>query len=259
MKKYFNLLFLALFIFYFAGCSKDENPVVPEVPSNSDTASVWDDFSYPEVTFTNLDADGNGKYYSLYFEDPVQHLKDISLTVCKILYKEPSEAPVVTKIEYRLEVYENGVAYTIGLGSAAEKRIVFSTDYLSKIMNNRSKQEVKDEIGGVLVHEFTHAYQKACEYRNDGWSAIEGVADALRYLSGCDKISRRHSGGNWTDGYTTTGFFIVWLQEKKDPDFLYKFNQYVGKHYEFSWESAAYALIGESVQKLWDEYQADIR
>ncbi|MBI9071116.1 MAG: hypothetical protein JEY94_05940 [Melioribacteraceae bacterium] len=258
MKKNNLLLVLLLYIFFVIGCSDDSNPVDPPADKNPDTeepSSVWDSFVKPELSFVNADSLGNGKYYTLYFDDPVNQIDTLILLVNKILYKDPSEVIDIAKIELRIEEYEGGVAYTTGLGAANKKRIVFSSDYLSKIMQGKTKREVQDEINGVLIHEMTHVFQQACEYKNDGWSCIEGIADALRYLSGADKITRRHSGGSYTDGYTTTGFFIVWLMENKDSEFLYKLNQYAGKNYDFKWSSAAYSLLDDSIENLWTEYQ----
>ena len=39
-------------------------------------------------------------------------------------------------------------------------------------------------------------------------------------------MSTRKPGGNWMDGYRTTGFFIQWLTTK-DPDAIRKFHETV--------------------------------
>ena len=220
-------------------------------------ADVWSGFSYPAFSYTNRDANGAGVYFEVYIGDPDTLMKSLALQDCKALYHDPSEAPKIKQISLVVDTL-NGVAYTTGIAAFSEMTL-FSSNYLNSIMSSRSKSAVISEIEGVLAHEETHIWQKNADYgQTDGWSVIEGEADAVRYLTGHDDIKRRSKGGKWTDGYTTTGFFIVWLQQNKDKDFLYKLNQYVGAHYEFNWDVACQHILSETVQDLWNQYQAAI-
>ena len=156
----------------------------------------------------------------------------------------------------------SGVAYTTGVDNfPGAKETHFSGSYFGSVISSRPKSEAIAEIKGVIAHEETHIWQQNCDYSSqEGFSVIEGEADAVRYLTGHDSITRRHPGGSWTDGYTTTGFFIVWIQQYSgfDKNFLYDLNQYVGKHYNFSWDSACMSILNKHVQDLWNLYQAAI-
>ncbi|MDR3627643.1 MAG: basic secretory protein-like protein [Ignavibacteriaceae bacterium] len=255
MKKIFTVVILFIVIFDFVSCKK--SPTEPEVNTNPPAEDVWSSFSYPAFSYTDRDANGSGAYFETYVGDPDTLMKSLALQDCRVLYHDPGEAPKIKQISLVVDTL-NGVAYTNGIAVSSEMTL-FSSNYLSSIMSNRSKSAVISEIEGVLAHEETHIWQKNADYGStDGWSVIEGEADAVRYLTGHDNIKRRSQGGKWTDGYTTTGFFIVWLQQNKDKDFLYKLNQYVGTHYEFNWDVACQHILNEAVVDLWNEYQAAI-
>lgn len=258
-KSFFFIIFVALMI-TVAGCKENSvAPVTETTPPPSET-SVWDSFALPAISFENEDIAGNGKYFSIYLANPDSVEKAISIKVCKLLYKQPSEVVKVSRVKVTLRD-EGGVAYTTSLGAATEKNMVISGQYFKGLIDGgMSKAAITNEIVGVMTHESTHIFQSDNNYgEKNGWSAIEGIADCVRYLAGVDKITRRHPGGTWLDGYTTTGFFIAWLQEKKDPDFLYNFNKYVGQHKtDFTWEAATWKLLNKSVTDLWSEYQSAI-
>lgn len=239
---------IAVLLVALAGCSKT-NPV-------SSNNGPWTSFIYPTVRYIDNDSTGYGKYFTAYIPRPDTMVKSIALQDCRQLYHNPSEVPVIRLITLYVDSMD-GVAWTSGSGFAAAETH-FSGSYLGDVINSRGKLAVIAEIEGVIAHEETHIWQKSCDYGpKDGFSVIEGEADAVRYLTGHDSITRRSPGGSWTDGYTTTGFFIVWIQQNSglDKNFLYDLNQYVGNHNEFSWDSACVSLVGKHVQDLWNTYQ----
>ena len=89
------------------------------------------------------------------------------------------------------------------------------------------------------------------------WASIEGLADAVRAQAGYFDMSTRKPGGNWMDGYRTTGFFIQWLTTK-DPDAIRKFHETARGPDEWSFDKAMKRMFGEdaSIEGLWNEYQA---
>lgn len=72
-----------------------------------------------------------------------------------------------------------------------------------------------------------------------------------------DVKTLRKPGGNWMDGYKTTGFFIQWLTTK-DPDAIRKFHQSVRDLETWSFDGAIKYVFGEqqSIDGMWQEYQA---
>jgi hypothetical protein len=68
---------------------------------------------------------------------------------------------------------------------------------------------------------------------------------------------RRRPGGNWSDPYTTGGFFIVWVEDKYDKDWGYKLNMGM-KDRNFDYAAFIQQTFGRTTDALWAEYQADI-
>lgn len=252
MKRIFISLLLAGGMAILCQC-KNQN----ESTIDKETVVDWSSFSYPEIDFTNEDILAKGAPYPTYMPDPEQMIQETALRVCQQLYHSPKEVPNVEKVVYRIHDYD-GIS-----GKGGEPPVIhvsFSSDYLDKqIKAGSSKDKIVDEIVGVLVHEMTHAYQQSCKYEGEGWSVIEGIADAVRYLEGYIDISLRKSGGHWNDGYKTTGFFIAWIQQNGNSDFLYQLNQSVGKDFDWQWEPNVSQITGKSVEVLWEEYQVYLR
>lgn len=122
------------------------------------------------------------------------------------------------------------------------------------------------ETRGVLLHELTHAFQLEPQGigsygSNKTFRAfIEGMADAVRVANGgfhgaqdCPK------GGSYKDGYRYTGFFLVWLRDHYDPDFLRKFNRTALQLNPWSWDAAVKKVLGPQydIDDLWQKYVSE--
>ena len=253
-EDFINIAFVGMLVMAVSGCSNN-NPI------SSNNNGTWSSFRYPTVRYIDTDSAGYGKYFTAYIPKPDTMVKSIALQDCEQLYHDPSEVPLINLITLYIDSM-SGVAYTGGTDDIPTAREThFSGSYLYYVITSRPKLSAVAEIEGVISHEETHIWQKNCDYgTQDGFSVIEGEADAVRYLTGHDSITRRQPGGTWTDGYTTTGFFIVWIQQNSalDNNFLYDLNQYVGNHYEFNWDAACMSLINKHVQDLWNTYQKAI-
>lgn len=213
----------------------------------------WDDFQYPVVDFKIEPPDGQARDFKKYVPDLEQLIRKRALSVSKLLYEHPHEVPGVDTIKYTVCEFE-------GLSGKGGQRPVieftFGSQYFASLLDSvPTEQRIHDEIIGVMVHEMTHAYQKDCKYESDGWSVIEGIADAVRYLEGYVDKSREKPGGSWQDGYKKTGFFIVWIMQQKDKDFIKKLNRSLGENYDWKWDENIRKLTGQSVDSLWQEYQ----
>lgn len=88
------------------------------------------------------------------------------------------------------------------------------------------------------------------------WAFIEGMADAVRYVNGGFTLADRPKGGHYMDGYRTTGFFLAWLMQTKDSDFLRKFNNSTLHVIPWSFKEAIRYSLGEEydIDTLWEEY-----
>jgi len=152
-------------------------------------------------------------------------------------------------------------------GNFEHIKIGFSQEYIAEKYESdgKSDEEILFELKGVLYHELTHGYQytpkKAGGYKKgtDHFSIIEGVADFVRIDLGQHKRGRK-AGGHWTDGYTTTGYFLEYLSKKYGEDFIFQFNQSAEELEKWTWDQGLSWTIGEtvSVKELWEEYQLQI-
>lgn len=220
----------------------------------------WDDFVYPKVTVVDKDG-GTSKGSQLVHRlipDLESYIQEIAKGVCQKLYKEVNEVPNFDELIFELE-YRDGVAYKGG--NPPRITINLSTKYLEEQYNQNGDEAILYEIAGVNWHELTHAYQHVPQNAggyNGGtefFGFIEGTADAVRILAGYHNTRSPYPGGNWRDGYTTSGFFIEWVQKSYDKDFLYKLNRSCLTINPWSYEKAFQEIFGQSVQSLWDQYQ----
>ena len=241
--------------------------IPPSLPTGIEYAGgevrdEWKDFVYPEVKFSCLNPETRGaKLYSQLVPDPESFIKEHCRKVAEILFYSASD-PMnhVGRINYILKDYDGVSAKA---GNPEETTVYFSTRHVEKSAA-QSMFKLDYETRGVLFHELVHAYQfepkgiGTYSTNKEFWACIEGLADAVRAQAGYfDIAERRRPGGNWLDGYQTTGFFIQWLTTK-DPDAIRKFHQSVRDLEVWSFDGAMKYIFGKnaSIQGLWDEYQA---
>lgn len=181
------------------------------------------------------------------------------------LYDSPKDnVPVVHRIRYTLEDTDGISAKG---GSNGDIEIFYSTRHIEKSYGREcDTARLMFETRGVLLHELTHAYQ--LEPQGIGtygtnrtfWAFIEGMADAVRVANGGFGPDGRPRGGNYMDGYRTTGYFLVWLRDNKDPEFLRKFNRSALEVVPWSFDGAVKHILGEQydIDSLWHEYQVAV-
>lgn len=231
----------------------------------SDGKAKWDGYDVGEIIFEDKAKGTEGsKIYSRIITDPESYIKDKAKDVLNTLYFSPQDSIVpVHKLHYTLEDI-NGVSAKGG--GNGDIGIWYSTKHIEKSFAKNDTARLDYETRGVLLHELTHAFQLEPQGIGDYgtnktfWAFIEGMADAIRVANGCFTADDRPKGGTYMDGYRTTGFFLVWLQRTKDPDFLKKFNHSTLEVIPWSFDGAIKYVLGSeySVDKLWDEYQKEI-
>lgn len=220
----------------------------------------WDNFNYPNINFQVLDPETEGaKFYNKLVQNPEEYIKYHARKVAEILYYTADDPMTdVQNIQYTLED-KKGVSAKGG--SSPNIHIFYGTQHIE----NSAKEslfKLDFETRGVLYHELTHGYQyepKGCgNYSNNRtfWACIEGIADAVRAEAGLFDMKTRRPGGNWMDGYRTTGFFIQWLTTK-DPDAIRKFHRTAKDLEVWSFDAAIKSVFGEnhSIEGMWNEYQ----
>ncbi len=186
-------------------------------------------------------------------EDPAPYVQDIGRRVCRILYREADEVRDATHLTLIIEYDPDGVAWKAGNG--ANIQVGISTAHLQNIHN--AGGDVAREITGILFHEMTHMYQHD---DSDGGGVdlglIEGIADFVRISAGYPPPGAQpNPNGNWNDGYRTTAFFLLWLDDTY-PDFVYRLNLTMHSDDGQTWSPASFEdLTGKTVDALWQDYR----
>ncbi|MGL5149501.1 MAG: basic secretory protein-like protein [Clostridium sp.] len=220
---------------------------------NTTTNLSWTAVTSPKVTYIKENELG-AKLFDELYPDATALIQELCQTVAKLLYKKPEEVPFFNKITFKIDSHE-GVAYKNG--ASPEALIVVSAKYLENFKN--SGRDLATEIRGVLTHEIVHIYQFDSGIE---LFILEGIADLSRYLADSIPLDARKVGGNYSDSYKTTGFFLDWLRAKNIDkyDFLYELNKSASKENNGEWSINAQfeELAGGNVLDLWNEYQAEL-
>ena len=230
----------------------------------------WATFIYPTVTLTcdNTNNDGYTKYLSLIKQKGFNGIEDFvqscCLTVAQKLYYGVDEANEhnLNAINYKLT---EGGALSYKGGGPPTIEIGFDMNYIITFSKTHSDAASADEIYGVLCHEICHGYQRepkgAGNYdgSSEYYGFIEGLADLARLQTGGFNPARKPSaGGKWTDGYCTTAFFYLWINNTISPTFLKDLNKTALTINPWSIDAALKQLTGKSAQALWSGYQKAI-
>ncbi|GHT39110.1 sugar hydrolase [Bacteroidia bacterium] len=230
----------------------------------------WDNYFVGNVDFVDKAPETDGsKIYARIIPNPDAYIKENALQVLKTLYFSPTDSiPKLKIIHYELKDYD-GISAKGGHGEHIH--IVYSTRWIEKNFAGGDTAKLDYETRGVLYHELTHAYQlepQGCGTYSDGgqyWAFIEGMADAVRVACGAFGTfdsTDRPKGGDYLKGYRTTGYFLYWLSQTKDPDFLRKFNRSTLEVVPWSFEAAFKHIFGDDakygIDALWREYMVDV-
>lgn len=241
----------------FASCSA----VKKEGPKTAANVSKWKNYNVGHVDFQNKSPESKGaQVYTEQIPDPQRYISDCAREVLSTLYFSPKDSiPGIETIHYTIREYD-GISAKGGTPPAIG--IEYSTKWIEKAFNEGGADKFNKETKGVLYHELTHAFQ--LEPQGIGsygtnktfWAMIEGVADAVRYLNGGFTLNDRPKGGNYMDGYRTTGFFLAWLAQTKDKDFLRKFNRSTLEVTPWSFDGGIQYALGKkyNTDDLWKEY-----
>lgn len=229
------------------------------------TSGDWSEYNIGNVIFEDKAKGTEGSaIYAGIIKDPVAYISEQARDVLATLYYSPADSiPPVENIYYTLEDVE-GISAKGDEGNDAF--VFYSTRHIEQSFVDNDTAKVFFETRGVLLHELTHVYQLSPQgigsYEDDrvNWCFIEGMADAVRVANGGFGPEDRPRGGNYMDGYRITGFFLVWLRDNKDPDFLRKFNASTLEVIPWSFNGAIKHIFGENadIDDLWHEYQVAV-
>lgn len=140
-----------------------------------------------------------------------------------------------------------------GVAFASGDKIRISAEWVTKKAPNDF---------GMVVHELTHivqAYHRGNKV--DGW-VTEGIADYIRhqhYEKDPEVITKRINPdkSSYTNSYTTTAAFLIWIEVNKSRDFVPKLNLacHEGRYHVMLFKEYA----GQDVDELWKEFAEGLR
>ncbi|SFC32735.1 basic secretory protein-like protein [Pseudoalteromonas denitrificans] len=233
------------------------------------------DWIAPLVTFVDMNPETQGsKLVNRILQNPASHMAKRCIDVAKILYRDPLQSNRFKNLRFELRALDfqgnEFVAYKTGQDGSGEMTIAVSTTHLEKLYREggNSDSAISDEISGILFHEVTHGYNNS-PLTHDGygdgksyWAYTEGLADGVRIGAGFHKTRQPdvNNPKKWLAGYTTTGFFLHYVVDRIDPNFIYKFNKTAKDltNYTWSFENAFQQVLNRSVDDVWNEYQVFI-
>jgi hypothetical protein len=212
------------------------------VPVPNDFATVCS----PAITFRNTDATVSGKLFDQAIPDPSATLVGVSRRVCALLFRHPQDVPVVSRIALIVESFD-------GVADSNNDTLRVSSRYVQTIADQNG--DIRGEIEGIFYFIVASVYQFSDENNAAPSWVVTGVGDCIRYQAGFTPLSRRQRGGNFTDGFRTTGFFLAWVSERY-PGFLPDLNRSLSPTDGVVWSSRAFeTLTGQGVDALWSAYQ----
>lgn len=225
-------------------------------------------FEEPQIVVVNhAPGSEGGAEFTRLVPDARQFVLDHVRAVVQTLYATGAEANRAGVKKINLQITPDYEGLAAKFGNTPEITIKYGTEALAVLVSKNDATALA-EIRGVIDHELTHAYQSqprgagVYDGRSEHWAFIEGVADAVRPMLEPFSDGRKPRPGGerqWLTGYSTTGFFLKWLAETKDPEFLRKFNATGWTIAPWSWDAALKSIFGATTtRQLWDEYQASL-
>lgn len=216
------------------------------------------------------------------YTNPAQFFHDLSCRVVRRLYSRffaltdrgvkpeavPADVsrPPIRKTMVLFADPSEGVGWTYGPehDRATTSHIHFATPFMAYLLRDafsNSYALMSSDYPGVIVHEFTHAWQNDAKGTMPG-SMIEGVADWMRTNEGYapdhwELPSSKHvRKTKWTDESNTQ--FLCWI-ERKFPGFVEEVNRICGLetfHLDNRGQKRDIAkqVCGRTWEELWKEW-----
>lgn len=219
----------------------------------------WAGLQLPKVVVKLEDTESAGaKRLIKLLPNIEQAINEVTRDLVPMLYNNFTEVPEFEQVTFRLK-WMDTLAYRAGDYSNME--IAFSSKYITEKLADKPDKQVTYELLGVLWHELTHGYQLFPQSvkgtPEETHAFIEGVADLIRINAGFHKTRNPQPSESWLGGYTNTGFFLSWLSKRYEA-FEHQFNATATELPEWTFAAAIEYVTGEKVEKLWQEYQAEL-
>lgn len=126
---------------------------------------------------------------------------------CQAMFQSGSQVPFYTDIRFEFLANVDSAAAMATL--TAQRTIRVYTDFWANV--DESEQPFSLRVDTAFAHELTHALHPLAGVPA---AFVEGYANWVPYRVGLLRASEKVHGGHWTDGYSQTAFFMVWLDDQ---------------------------------------------
>ncbi|KAJ3118652.1 hypothetical protein HDU96_010636 [Phlyctochytrium bullatum] len=254
-----------------AGEKQDGKPSPTKLPSNDTTPvpivgekAVPSTQRHLQVEFENSDPAGVGSYFLELIPAPHDTLASMASTVLRNLqYSCREDLPSVDNISVSLCPLRGNQIGFVEENGGRKKTIQIAVDYINKL--KRAKDPAA-EIEGLLWHELAAALIHDGRVQPDGEATappgvLSGLADLVRLKNNRPasnwpkRWEKPSSSARWDDGYSTTAYFLLFIEEQaqpRTPNFGAQLNKLL-QHNPWS-KNLIVQLTGRSVELLWSEY-----
>jgi hypothetical protein len=175
---------------------------------------------------------------------------------CSIMYQKGSQVPDIQRLKIVIETTNSAAAYTLQKPFA---EVHINAKWYEAF--NPTDAPLRYKTDAMLRHELAHVLQHLGAGLASGMT--EGFANWAVFKAGNLSMAEKVKGGAWTDGYSTTAFFLLYLDDTYPPkgdyqSYSWRLNNDV-QEMETSgkkWTSQYFIdTTGKSVDVLWADYQ----
>jgi hypothetical protein len=212
---------------------------------------------------TIVDASNNSvgaqKMFKLYGGKPMLQKAIVAFIQknCSIMYQKGSQVPDIQRLRIVIDTANSGAAYAAEQQSFSEVHI--NAKWYEAF--NPTDAPLRYKTDAMFRHELAHVLQHGDAGLASG--IVEGFANWAVFKAGNLSISEKVKGGSWTDGYSTTAFFLLYLDDTYPPKgdhqgYTWRLNNDVQDMEESGkkWTSQYFIdTTGKSVDTLWADYQ----
>lgn len=124
---------------------------------------------------------------------------------CQVMFQSGGQVPFYTDLRIEFLPHTAGAMATY----TSERTIGVYTDFWNTV--DESDQPFSLRVDTAFAHEITHALHLLTGVPA---AFVEGYANWVPYRIGLLRASEKMHGGQWTDGYSHTAFFMLWLDDQ---------------------------------------------
>lgn len=176
---------------------------------------------------------------------------------CAVIYNKATDMPQRLAVTVVFDTNNSAAAYTL---AGPSSQVHVNSQWFESFAPTDAPLKFKTDA--MFHHEFAHVMQ----HKGAGLASglYEGHANWVAYKAGYIYDTEKVKGGAWTDGYSTTAFFLLYLDSMYSPlgtyqAYTWRLNLAVRdlENSNGAWTTQYFVdTTGKSIDTLWAEYQS---